>query len=158
MEIVHSEFVSPCSPIVLQRWGHEVKQDPAGEHEDHFLRHAMHRLPETMQETRNPENLDPRQNASVENPYRRTCRFPKLFSEFPRTLIVCGDAERLVREVRSLDSAMKSDGVDVTTVWAPDACHDVLIMGEFWWDRKVVRNVWKDIGAWAKDFYSSDGQ
>lgn len=37
MEIAHSEYVSPCSPVVLQRWGHETKQDPEGEGERVYM-------------------------------------------------------------------------------------------------------------------------
>ena len=37
MEIVHSEYISPCSPIVLQRWGHDAKQNPEAEGQKVFL-------------------------------------------------------------------------------------------------------------------------
>ncbi|PPQ97284.1 hypothetical protein CVT26_006677 [Gymnopilus dilepis] len=157
MEVVHSEYVSPCSPIVLKRWGHQLKQDPEGEHEENFKRHIFHRLPTDLRKTRSPETLNKVVAAATvslehDNPYHKSCRFPKLFGDFPRTLVVCGDAERLVREVRSLISAMETDGVDLQTHWAPDACHDPLILSEFWWDKKVLEECWNAIGEWAKGF------
>ncbi|KAF8153125.1 Alpha/Beta hydrolase protein [Crassisporium funariophilum] len=161
MEIVHSEYVSPCSPIVLKRWGHEAKQDPEGEHEAHFVRHIFKRLPTDLRITRAPELLDPLSPANTEmgmdNPYRKTCRFPKLFGDFPRTLVVCGDAERLVREVRSLVGAMQADGVDLTVWWAQDACHDLLMLSEWWWDKKVLDATWKAVEEWAKGFDEGEG-
>ncbi|TFK31720.1 Alpha/Beta hydrolase protein [Crucibulum laeve] len=152
MVIAHSEYVSPCSPVCLKRWGHEVKQDPNEQHEQAFRRSLLRRLNTSMSKARLPETLDPRKEMDVESPYHRTCKFPKLFGEFPRTLVVCGDAERLVREVRSLITAMQEDGVDVTAEWAQDACHDVLMMSEFWWDKKVLRKTWMAIKEWAEGF------
>ena len=212
MEIVHSEYVSPCSPAVLKRWGHEVKQDPEGTMRKSFIRDVLKRLPTTMRITHDVETLeqlpkpvsslspqkmtssssigfedtpllvDPTVNAgpavsiplpsSIEqagsgsstnsktsehtkSPLylpQPTHTFPALFSEFPKTLIVCGDAERLVREVRSLISAMQKDGVDLDICWAPDACHDLLIISDWWWDRRVLEAVWAQIGHWAGAF------
>lgn len=83
-----------------------------------------------------------------------THTFSKLFEDFPRSLVVCGDAERLVREVRSLVAAMEKDGVDLDVCWAPDACHDVLIMNENWWDRRVLELVWSQIATWSQGFRS----
>jgi acetyl esterase/lipase len=91
-----------------------------------------------------------------ENPYRKTCHYPGLFASFPRTIVVCGDGERLVREVRALVSAMTKDGVDITTHWALDACHDPLMISETWWDKKVLDNIWQDIDKWASSFRSPD--
>lgn len=195
MEVVHSEYISPCSPIVLKRWGHEAKQDPEGTHEAHFVKHIFKRLPTDLRNTRAPENLEPvpvpttpitaavtlaasvaaaaseislpaaaaalavNNNNSVpsaerdfDNPYHKSCRFPKLFGDFPRTLIVCGDAERLVREVRSLVAAMEKDGTDLSVHWARDACHDPLMLSEFWWDRAVLEEIWHAVGEWAVGF------
>jgi len=210
MEIVHSEYVSPCSPAVLKRWGHEVKQDPEGNLRKSFIRDVLKRLPTAMRIAHDVEILelpkpvsmlspqtitpsssrgfestpllvDPTVNTgpgisvpfaplieeapsrsstdsgSSENspPFsfpQPTHTFPALFSEFPKTLIVCGDAERLVREVRSLISAMQKDGVDLDVCWAPDACHDILIISDWWWDRRVLETVWAQIGHWAGEF------
>lgn len=183
MEIVHSEYVSPCSPIVLKRWGHETKQDPEGQYENDFVRNVFQRLPTDLRATRAPEALAPvpaptisaaalaaittvgelslppsalhdvyRSARNFDNPYHKSCESAKLFGDFPRTLIICGDAERLVREVRSLASAMKTDGVDLTVHWARDACHDPLILSEFWWDRTVMEEIWKGTEEWAKGF------
>ncbi|KAF8909662.1 Alpha/Beta hydrolase protein [Gymnopilus junonius] len=157
MEVIHSEYVSPCSPIVLKRWGHDLKQDPEGEHEAHFVRHIFRRLPTDLRNTRSPETLNKVVAAATvslqqDNPYHKSCRFPKLFGDFSRTLVVCGDAERLVREVRSLISAMRSDGIDLQVHWAKDACHDPLILSELWWDRQVLEECWRAIENWAKGF------
>ncbi|KDR77252.1 hypothetical protein GALMADRAFT_246557 [Galerina marginata CBS 339.88] len=153
MEIVHSEYVSPCSPIVLKRWGHELKQDPEGEHEAHFMRNVFKRLPTDLRNTRAPENLGlVAAQFPADDAYLKPRRFQKLFSEFPRTLVVCGDAERLVREVGSLISAMNADGVDLQVHWAKDACHDPLILSEFWWDREVLDEIWRSIEDWVKGF------
>ncbi|CAA7266195.1 unnamed protein product [Cyclocybe aegerita] len=194
MEIVHSEYVSPCSPIVLKRWGHEAKQDPEGEFEEHFVRDVFKRLPTDLKRTRAPSVLDtavvlPKEGPTVvlppamstneltnmlpqamsastsqdssktvaspgthPNPYKASSRFATLFAEFPRSLVVCGDAERLVREVRSLIYAMDKDGVELEVCWARDACHDVLIQSEWWWDRQVLEEVWGRIGKWAESF------
>ncbi|KAF9534497.1 Alpha/Beta hydrolase protein [Crepidotus variabilis] len=236
VEVIHSEYVSPCSPIVLKRWGHEAKQDPEGQHEQHFVRNVFKRLPTALRITRAPSALErsvilpqsegegakvdagptvvlphnaekqlnpavqtneallspppihpmsvtsstssaddtlvstspiapvksiqsngkPVSDATASHNYRATCGFPTLFAEFPRSLVVCGDAERLVREVRSLISAMEKDGVDLNVVWASDACHDVLILDPFWWDKKVIEDVWNGVDKWAAGFKDSD--
>lgn len=146
MEIVHSEYVSPCSPRVLKRWGHPVKQDLHGAHEDEFVETLM--ADPVLQATRAPVFLNPDENS----PYRKTSRFGALFEGFPKSLIVVGDAERLVREVRSLQAAMERDGVDVRTEWVKDAVHDVLMMNESWWDRKIINEVWGVVKEWSKEF------
>ncbi|KAF9011969.1 Alpha/Beta hydrolase protein [Cyathus striatus] len=152
MVIAHSEYVSPCSPVVLKRWGHQVIQDPDQQHEKHFRNALFRRLTTSLRQVRLPETLDPRIQTDEDSPYHKTCRFPRLFGEFPRTLIVCGDAERLVREVRSLLTAMKEDGVDVEIEWSEDACHDLLMMSEFWWDKRVIKKTWQRIGSWVEGF------
>lgn len=147
MEIVHSEYVSPCSPRVLQRWSHPVKQDIDGAHQEAYkatLADATHEV----RITRDPKHLEP----SEDSPYTKTSKFSKLFERFPRTLIIVGDAERLVREVRSLQGAMERDGIDVRTEWVRDAVHDILIMGEGWWDKKAVEGAWAVIKEWAGEF------
>lgn len=154
MQVVHSEYVSPCSPVVLERWGHSIQQDPEGEYRNKFWRYTLPNLPDALRNFRKSEALNPMMRSSKsyqdpENPYRKTCQFPGLFAAFPKTIVVCGDGERLVREVRALISAMTKDGVDITTHWAPDACHDPLMISENWWDKKVLDNIWQDIDKWA---------
>ncbi len=145
METVHSEYVSPCSPFVLKRWGHDVIQDPEGTHGSHFHHHVQS-LPSAVRLARDPQNL-----ASIlDSPYHRKSLFPKLFGDFPKTLVILGDAERLVREVRSLVVAMEKDGVDVKLYVVPDGVHDILIMNESWWDKKTIRDAWMAIIEWGK--------
>jgi len=76
-------------------------------------------------------------------------KFNGLFAAFPRTLIVVGDAERLVNEVKSLQTAMEKDGVDVQAEWVKDAVHDVLMINQWWWDWGVVEGAWRVVGDWA---------
>lgn len=148
MQAVHSEYVSPCSPFVLKRWGHEIVQDLDGTHTSNYRRHACHRLPPAIRLASDPENLA----AILQPSYENISRFPKLFGEFPKTLVVLGDAERLVHEVKSLVTAMKKDGVDVRLHVAPDAVHDILILNEQWWDKKVLQDTWAAIKEWGRAF------
>ncbi|KAG6907802.1 hypothetical protein DXG01_007341 [Tephrocybe rancida] len=133
MLIADSEYVSPCSPRVLQEWSHPIC--PAG----------CDAVPYEILRASAKRNLK-------ESPYRTSSKFQKLFENFPRTLVVVGDAERLVREVRCLLEAMHRDGVDVSAEWVEDAVHDVLIIGEGWWDAKVIQKAWQAIGDWAIEF------
>ncbi|RDB19718.1 Monoterpene epsilon-lactone hydrolase [Hypsizygus marmoreus] len=153
MKVVHSEYVSPCSPRVLKRWAHPVKQDAEGIFEE-----AFHE--ELINQEFCPTHdivIDIDAQSDAEDPEFNLrgstgTRFSKLFEEFPRSLIVVGDAERLVKEVKSLQGAMEQDGVDVRTVWIPDAAHDVLIIGEGWWDQKAVEGAWSAIKEWVGGF------
>jgi len=163
MQVVHSEYVSPCSPIVLERWGHTVQQDPEGEYRHAFWKYTLPNLPNFLKAYRTPDTLNPLVKTArgdswndSDNPYRKSCQFPSLFASFPRTIVVCGDGERLVREVRSLVAAMTKDGVDITTHWAPDACHDPLMINESWWDKKVLNNIWTSIKTWGEEFRSGN--
>ncbi|KAL0959752.1 hypothetical protein HGRIS_011442 [Hohenbuehelia grisea] len=177
MEVVHSEYVSVASPRVLHRWGHEIAQhdvdptnpgeqdrgpevDTASVRDRRRLDKKTKSIPMQFSCVAVPDpdaddlpvreaNLD---TPGVESPYRKTGRFPTLFSGFPRTRIVIGDAERLVREVSSLTKAMERDGVDVQTDWVPDAVHDLLIIAEGWWDEPARAKVWKGIDEWMKGF------
>lgn len=97
-KIAHSEYVSPCSPIVLKRWGHEVTQDLDND---------------------NDTDLG-KEHGSV--------KFPTLFYGFPKTLVIAGDAERLTWEIGNLIRAMEKDGIDIEAKWIPDAVHDLLIV------------------------------
>ncbi|KAF9451106.1 alpha/beta-hydrolase [Macrolepiota fuliginosa MF-IS2] len=143
MNFVHSEYVSPCSPIVLKRWGHNVMQDIEGIHTSH-----IQNLPSAIRLANDPNNVISIPEASS----GKSPRFTKLFGDFPKTLVVLGDAERLVREVKSLVVAMEKDGVDVQLHVAPDAVHDILIISKGWWDKKTIRDTWTAVVEWGKKF------
>ncbi|KAI0052157.1 alpha/beta-hydrolase [Auriscalpium vulgare] len=83
------------------------------------------------------------------NPYIRVPPGHGLFTDFPRALVVVGDAERLEREVVALERGMERDGVRVRMVWARDAVHDILMMGA--WDEGVREGVWREIRTWVKE-------
>ncbi|KAI0764579.1 alpha/beta-hydrolase [Trametes elegans] len=89
-----------------------------------------------------------RSPTSLSRPVIASPRGLGLFSEFPRSCVVLGDAERLEREVMRLVGAMERDGVDVHTIWVRDAPHDVLMMG--WWDENVRDGVWAQIEEWVR--------
>ncbi|GLB39803.1 putative steryl acetyl hydrolase [Lyophyllum shimeji] len=148
LQLVHSEYVSPCSPRVLQAWSHAVEQDAHGEHREAFQEYVS----TTEEEHVNHAYSYPGQWTSE---YRARSTFKKLFEAFPRTLIVVGDAERLVREVLSLQQAMERDGVDVRTEWVKDAVHDILIMAEGWWDTKACEQTWGVIRDWVDGFHAT---
>ncbi|KAG6816852.1 hypothetical protein H0H87_002338 [Tephrocybe sp. NHM501043] len=133
MEIAHSEYVSPCSPRVLQEWSHPTY--PTG------FDATPRELVLSKQNTRN-----------MDSPYRPLLKFEKLFENFPRTLLVVGNAERLVREVMCLQEAMQRDGVDIQAEWMQDAVHDALIIADGWWDTEVIKKTWKVIEGWIADF------
>ncbi|KAG6902726.1 hypothetical protein C0995_012390 [Termitomyces sp. Mi166 len=135
MQIAHSEYVSPCSPRVLQEWSHSVI--PEG-----FDLCTPEDASDASSRTLNPED----------SPYRPSHKFGKLFENFPRTLLVVGDAERLVKEVKCLEEAMLRDNVDLRAHWVEDAVHDILIIADGWWDKKAVKKAWEVIGEWTTDF------
>ncbi|KAI9063761.1 alpha/beta-hydrolase [Trametes sanguinea] len=89
-----------------------------------------------------------RSPTSLAHPIIASPRGLSLFTEFPKTCVVLGDAERLEREVMRLVGAMERDGVDVHTIWVKDAPHDVLMMG--WWDESVRDAVWAQIEEWVR--------
>jgi len=157
MRIVHSEYVSPCSPRVLERWGHFVKQASDSTHTEHDIDGndtEFHGTSETglVQDSAKSEKTKIVEDAAIAEPsMRNTIKFDKLFEAFPKTLILVGDAERLIKEVKSLQLAMEKDGVDVTTEWLKDAVHDPLIIGKGWWDEKVQERAWTVISQWAKE-------
>ena len=164
MELVHSEYISPCSPRVLKRWGHDVKQDMQdmdGKDEEALRRENVLVEAARVMEARvvaKEANLD--MNVAngnggdhIEGPGTKMAadrsQFKALFEGFPRTLIVVGDAERLVIEIKYLQDAMKKDGVDVQAEWVRDGVHDLLMLNQWWWDWGVVDEVWRVIGDWA---------
>ena len=88
-----------------------------------------------------------RSPTSLARPVIASPRGLSLFSEFPRTCVVLGDAERLEREVMRLVGAMERDGTDVHTIWVKDAPHGVL--ERKWWDERVRDTVWKQVEEWV---------
>jgi len=181
MELVHSEYVSPCSPRVLKRWGHDVKQDMEGKHEEAFRRknvvlEAARVMAAKVAAKEASLDMDAGKNSTTNSVYSPSrdgskdarngngsdhveapgvkvaadrSQFKALFEGFPRTLIVVGDAERLVTEIKYLQDAMKKDGVDAQAEWVRDAVHDILLISQWWWDWGVVDEVWRVIGDWA---------
>jgi len=158
MEAVHSEYISPASPKVLERWGHVAVQNVAFQGEQVWKGSAASDIAlgaalQTAKAGGFLRCLGPETPlVEANSPYRNSRSFPALFSYFPRTLVVVGDAERLEREVKSLVLAMEKDGVDLRTKWVKDAVHDILITAEGWWDEKVREDVWKEIGDWVGGF------
>ena len=88
-----------------------------------------------------------RSPTSLAQPVIASPRGLSLFSEFPKTCVVLGDAERLEREVAKLVGAMERDGTEVRAIWVQDAPHDVLQMK--WWDERVRDGVWAQIEEWV---------
>ncbi|KIY71001.1 alpha/beta-hydrolase [Cylindrobasidium torrendii FP15055 ss-10] len=138
-DIVHSEYVSPASPKVLTRWGHEVdlydgsKDGPA-------LTAMIKKL-----------GLAPGTPISELPPSMRPSTNIGLFANFPPAMVVVGDAERLTTEVGNLMRAMVRDGVTVRERWVKDAVHDILMIPPGWWDEKVRAEVWGDIARWVDE-------
>ncbi|KAH9042532.1 Alpha/Beta hydrolase protein [Lactarius pseudohatsudake] len=128
VEMVYSPYVSPASEWVLSVF-HGMTEgmvdlEPLGPHRD---------------------SRDYRDEGIKTEQYGISVLPPGmgLFTEFPRAMIVVGDAERLERERSS------TDGVRVRMVWAKDAVHDILIMGA--WDERVREGVWNEIGKWVRE-------
>jgi hypothetical protein len=131
MKIVHSEYVSPASPQVLKRWGHAI--DPASP--------CVIRCVATCDDAADAAAAA----VAVANPKTN----PGLFTSFPRTLVVLSTHERLTHEVGFLTRAMEDDGVDIKVEWAADGVHDICIIAEGWWDKRVLSDVWERIGKWV---------
>ncbi|KZT01224.1 alpha/beta-hydrolase [Laetiporus sulphureus 93-53] len=159
LETMHSPYVSPASQRVLSAfYGDafaETVQDLTIERLNTMVRdhlRTMESAPATPVPVM-PSAVDgngvERSPTSLASPLIASPRGLSLFSEFPKTCIVLGDAERLEREVMKLVGAMERDGVDVRTIWVKDGAHDVLMMG--WWDERVRAKVWRDIGEWIKE-------
>jgi acetyl esterase/lipase len=134
MRLVQSEYISPASPVVLEKWGHSIRI-AASESASSILMKAP-----SVRVVEDKDELPPTSR-----------KFDKLFAHFPSSLVVCGDAERLEREVKNLVDAMSNDGVDVTTKWVRDAVHDILIFPEGWWDESAREDVYDSIKKWMKE-------
>lgn len=135
-EIIHSEYVSPASPKVLRRWGHEVDLYN-GQKDGSASMERMSFCPKILVGELAPSMLP-----------EDVAGWPGLFAAYPRCMVVIGDAERLTTEVGNLTRAMCRDGVDIKTRWVKDAVHDVLMIPPGWWDEEIRKDVWKDIDEW----------
>ncbi|KAH9060613.1 alpha/beta-hydrolase [Lactarius vividus] len=151
VEMVYSPYVSPASEWVLSVFHGTtegmVDLEPLGPHKDSRDYHDEGIKTYDCAINGDPRCPDVRTQAS--NPFIRLPPGMGLFTEFPRAMIVVGDAERLEREVVALERALEYDGVRVRMVWAKDAVHDILIMGA--WDERVREGVWKEIGKWVRE-------
>jgi len=149
--MVYSPYVSPASEWVLSVFHGTtegmVDLEPLGPHKD--SRDYHDEGIKTYDCTVNGDPRCPDVRTPASNPYIRLPPGKGLFTEFPRAMIVVGDAERLEREVVALERALEYDGVRVRMVWAKDAVHDILIMGA--WDERVREGVWKEIGKWVRE-------
>ncbi|KAH8996365.1 alpha/beta-hydrolase [Lactarius akahatsu] len=151
VEMVYSPYVSPASEWVLSVF-HGMTEgmidlEPLGPHRD--SRDYRDEGIKTYDCTVNGDPRSPDVRTPASNPFIRLPPGMGLFTEFPRAMIVVGDAERLEREVVALERALEYDGVRVRMVWAKDAVHDILIMGA--WDERVREGVWKEIGKWVRE-------
>lgn len=151
VEMVYSPYISPASEWVLSVFHGKtegmVDLEPLGPHKD--SRDYRDEGIKTYDCTVNGDPRCPDVRTPASNPYIRLPPGMGLFTEFPRAMIVVGDAERLEREVVALERALEYDGVRVRMVWAKDAVHDILIMGA--WDERVREGVWKEIGKWVRE-------
>ncbi|KAH9048409.1 alpha/beta-hydrolase [Lactarius hengduanensis] len=151
VEMVYSPYVSPASEWVLSVF-HGMTEgmvdlEPLGPHRD--SRDHRDDGIKTHDCAVNGDPMCPDVRTPASNPFIRLPPGMGLFTEFPRAMIVVGDAERLEREVVALERALEYDGVRVRMVWAKDAVHDILIMGA--WDERVREGVWKEIGKWVRE-------
>lgn len=150
IEMVYSPYISPASEWVLSVFhGKEgmVDLEPLGPHKD-----SRDYRDEGIKSYDCAVSCVPTYSdrcSTANNPYIRAPKGMGLFTDFPRALIVVGDAERLEREVVALERGLEHDGVRVRMVWAKDAVHDVLMMGA--WDERVREGIWKEIGRWVQE-------
>ncbi|KAI0350846.1 alpha/beta-hydrolase [Trametes cingulata] len=170
LETMHSPYVSPASSRVLKAfYGDAFASSVADltiaqldDNQRQFLRN-MASAPATPVPSTPLGNGSPRlvlgppeaasedqgrSPTSLARPIIASPRGLSLFTEFPKTCVVLGDAERLEREVMRLVGAMERDGVEVHTIWVKDAPHDVLMMG--WWDENVRDAVWAQVEEWVR--------
>jgi acetyl esterase/lipase len=149
--MVYSPYISPASEWVLSVFhGKEegmVDLEPLGPHKDSrdYRDEGIKTYDCAVGNNSSCQNgLFPESN-----PFIRVPQGMGLFTDFPRALVVVGDAERLEREVVALERALEHDGVRVRMVWAKDAVHDVLIMSA--WDERVREGIWNEIGKWVRE-------
>ena len=147
-EMVYSPYISPASEWVLSVFhGKEGMADLEPLGADNDSRDYRDEGIKTYDCAVNGVPTCPNGRFTTKNPYIRVPEGMGLFTDFPRVLVVAGDAERLEREVAALERALVHDGVRTRMVWAKDAVHDILIMAK--WDERVREGVWREIGKWV---------
>jgi acetyl esterase/lipase len=149
--MVYSPYISPASEWVLSVF-HGTEEgmadlEPLGPHRD--SRDYRDEGIKAYDCAVNDIPMSPCRLSAPNNPYIRAPEGMGLFTDFPRAMVVVGDAERLEREVVALERALEHDGVRVRMVWAKDAVHDILIMAT--WDERVREGVWKEINKWVSE-------
>ncbi|KAI0250674.1 hypothetical protein BJV78DRAFT_547163 [Lactifluus subvellereus] len=150
VEMVYSPYISPASEWVLSVFHGEegtVDLEPLGPHKD--SRDYRDEGIKMYDCAVGDISTCPNGRSSASNPFIRVPQGMGLFTDFPRALVVVGDAERLEREVVALERALEHDGVRVRMVWAKDAVHDILVMGA--WDERVREGIWREIGKWVRE-------
>ena len=146
--MVYSPYISPASEWVLSVFhGKEGMADLEPLGADNDSRDYRDEGIKTYDCAVNCVPTCPNGRFATKNPYIRVPEGMGLFTDFPRALVVAGDAERLEREVAALERALVHDGVRTRMVWAKDAVHDILIMAK--WDERVREGVWREIGKWV---------
>lgn len=147
--MVYSPYISPASEWVLSVFhGKEegmADLEPLVPHRD--SRDYRDEGIKTYDCAVNGVPVCPDRLSASNNPYIHAPQGMGLFTDFPRAMVVVGDAERLEREVVALERALEHDGVRVRMVWAKDAVHDILIMAT--WDERVREGIWKEINKWV---------
>ncbi|KAA1471689.1 alpha/beta-hydrolase [Dentipellis sp. KUC8613] len=147
IEMVYSPYVSPASEWVLSVFHAEGMADlePLS---------RMDTACDTRDYREHGDRPTPPAHTPSTNPYIHVPPGMGLFTEFPRAMIVVGDAERLEREVVALEKGLERDGVRVRMAWAKDAVHDILMMAH--WDEKVKEGVWTEIAKWVREVLDED--
>ncbi|KAH9973785.1 hypothetical protein BGW80DRAFT_1458832 [Lactifluus volemus] len=152
IEMVYSPYISPASELVISAFHGQddgmVDLEPLGPHKD--SRDYRDEGIKAYDCAVGKFVLGAKGcSEAASHPFVSAPRGMGLFTDFPRALIVVGDAERLEREVAALERALEHDGVRVRMVWAKDAVHDILIMGA--WDERIREGIWKEIGQWVRE-------
>jgi len=153
LDTIHSPYLSPASLHCLKAFygdmfAHSAEDITIRALDEQTLQQvrAMASVPATPTlDYATPRMMGGRRRPPIRLPPRGL----SLFTDFPKTCVVLGDAERLEREVMRLIMAFERDAVRVRTIWVEDAVHDVLMMG--WWDEKVIDRVWGDVKTWIED-------
>ena len=151
IEMVYSPYISPASELVISAFHGQagmVDLEPLGPHKD--SRDYRDEGIKAYDCAVGKFVLGAKGcSEAASHPFVSAPRGMGLFTDFPRALVVVGDAERLEREVAALERALEHDGVRVRMVWAKDAVHDVLMMGT--WDERIREGIWKEIGTWVRE-------
>ena len=118
MEIVHSEYVSPCSPVVLKRWGHDAKQDPEAEGQKIFFTNILTKADEGNRTGKGDQTA---QSSFTESQIERCVEPPEREREAAKTknglcVVLPPDAERgLIRATYPTRNIIPSDSISGTS-------------------------------------------